>query len=110
MEEPLSIALGQKDGSAIRIPLRYLTRHGLIAGTTGTGKSRAMQLISEQLTDSGVSVFVSDVKGDASGFCVEGAESERNKLAPFSPHAIKTNYWSISDRFARMPSVVRLML
>lgn len=109
MEEPASITLGQNDGSFIRIPLRYLTRHGLIAGTTGTGKSRAMQLLAEQLSDSGVSAFVSDVKGDASGFCAEGIGpesspkiAERNKLAPFKPHAIKTNYWSISDRFARM--------
>jgi len=103
------VALGQSEGSVVSIFPHYLTRHGLIAGTTGTGKSRAMQLMAEQLADSGVSVFVSDVKGDASGFCVSAPESaaaspiiERNKLAPFEPHAIKTNYWSISDRFARM--------
>jgi hypothetical protein len=81
---------------------RYLTRHGIIAGSTGTGKSRAMQLLAEQLADDGVDVFVSDVKGDASGFCLEGKESERNEKAPFRPHAIKTNYWSASPELARM--------
>jgi len=81
---------------------RYLTRHGIIAGSTGTGKSRAMQLLAEQLADGGVNVFVSDVKGDASGFCVQGEESPRNELAPFQPHAIKTNYWSASPELARM--------
>jgi len=81
---------------------RYLTRHGLIAGSTGTGKSRAMQLLAEQLADEGVNVFVSDVKGDASGFCVEGKESERNRLAPFKSHAIKANYWSASDSLCPM--------
>ena len=81
---------------------RFLTRHGIIAGSTGTGKSRAMQLLAEQLADDGVDVFVSDVKGDASGFCVEGKESARNEKAPFRPHAIKTNYWSASPELARM--------
>jgi len=84
---------------------RYLTRHGIIAGSTGTGKSRAMQLLAEQLADSGVNVFVSDVKGDASGFCVPGSEVsslERNKLAPFKPHSVKANYWSASDALCPM--------
>jgi hypothetical protein len=78
----------------------------VIAGSTGTGKSRAMQLLAEQLADSGVHVFVSDVKGDASGFCVLGLDvsgpGERNELAPYKPHAIKANYWSLSNKLARM--------
>ncbi len=100
--EERSITLGQADGAAAKIPLRYLTRHGIIAGSTGSGKSRAMQVLSEQLADLGLDVFVSDVKGDASGFCVAGAENERNKLAGFAPHAIQTNYWSVGGRFAGM--------
>jgi hypothetical protein len=81
---------------------RFLTRHGVIAGSTGTGKSRAMQLLAEQLADSGVNVFVSDVKGDASGFCTEGAENERNELAPYKPHSISANYWSLSSALTRL--------
>jgi hypothetical protein len=108
------ISLGESKGSVCGIPLRYLTRHGIIAGSTGTGKSRAMQVLAEQLAASGVHVFVSDVKGDASGFCQraftsgkpDDAPSEtetkwkaRNSLAPFEPQAFGTNYWSASDRF-----------
>lgn len=95
------ITLGESGGRPVELPCRYLTRHGIIAGSTGTGKSRAMQVLAEQLADAGVSVFVSDVKGDASGFCIEGKQSERNSLAPYEPHEIKTDYWSVSDRFAR---------
>lgn len=91
--------LGVAESGVIGIPSRYLTRHGLIAGSTGTGKSRTMQVLAEQLADDGVNVFVSDIKGDASGFCVPGREHERNKLAPYEPHGIETNYWSITDRF-----------
>lgn len=92
--------LGEANGKAVTIGYRFLSRHGLIAGSTGTGKSRAMQLAAEQLSDDSIDVFVSDVKGDASGFCVEGEPSERNHLAPYQPHSLKANYWSVSDRFA----------
>jgi hypothetical protein len=91
--------LGVDGTDAIGIPDKYFTRHGLIAGTTGTGKSRTMQVLAEQLADSGMNVFVSDVKGDASGFCVPGNRNKRNKHAPYKPHGIETNYWSISERF-----------
>lgn len=93
------VFLGESKGSAAGLPVRFLTRHGIIAGSTGTGKSRAMQVLAEQLADAGVHVFVSDVKGDASGFCVAGGESGRNKLAPFEPHALAANYWSVGSRF-----------
>ncbi len=111
---PPMLSLGESEGSVRGIPLRYLTRHGIIAGSTGTGKSRAMQVLAEQLADAGVHVFVSDVKGDASGFCapafVKDGESktpsetenkwnERNKLAPFEPKSFGANYWSASERF-----------
>ncbi len=91
--------LGVDGSDVVGIPARYLTRHGLIAGSTGTGKSRTMQVLAEQLADSGVDVFVSDIKGDASGFCVPGNPHERNKLAPYEPHGVETNYWSISERY-----------
>ena len=51
----------------VQMPLAMLNRHGLIAGATGTGKTRTLQLVAEQLSRAGVPVFLSDVKGDLSG-------------------------------------------
>ena len=61
----------------IRIPLRMMNRHGMIAGSTGTGKTRTLQLLAEQLSRAGVPVFLADVKGDLAGMCVAGEASER---------------------------------
>ncbi len=93
-------SIGMADSGIISLPLKFLTRHGLIAGSTGTGKSRTMQTLAEQLSDCGVDVFVSDVKGDASGFCMPGKQHERNEFAPYEPHDIDANYWSIGKRLA----------
>ena len=57
----------------VAIPLAMLNRHGLIAGATGTGKTKTLQLIAEQLSRAGVPVFVSDVKGDLSGIAAAGS-------------------------------------
>ena len=61
----------------VRIPLAMLNRHGLISGATGTGKTRTLQLVAEQLSRAGVSVFLSDVKGDLSGVGTAGAPNDR---------------------------------
>lgn len=61
----------------IRIPLSMLTRHGLVAGATGTGKTKTLQLLAEQLSAQGVPVFVADIKGDVSGIAAPGEASER---------------------------------
>jgi uncharacterized protein len=61
----------------VRVPLAMLNRHGLIAGATGTGKTKTLQLIAEQLSANGVPVFVSDIKGDLSGLGVAGASGDR---------------------------------
>ncbi len=58
----------------IKIPLKTLNRHGLIAGATGTGKTKTLQVISEQLSKKGVPVLLMDVKGDLSGIAVPGTE------------------------------------
>ncbi|HET9438559.1 MAG TPA: helicase HerA-like domain-containing protein, partial [Longimicrobiales bacterium] len=63
----------------VRIPLAMLNRHGLIAGATGTGKTKTLQLIAEQLSAQGVPVFVSDIKGDLSGLGVAATENDRIK-------------------------------
>jgi DNA helicase HerA-like ATPase len=61
----------------VRLPLGMLNRHGLIAGATGTGKTRTLQLVAEQLSAAGVPVFVADVKGDLSGLATPGAPGPR---------------------------------
>ena len=61
----------------IRIPLATMNRHGLIAGATGTGKTKTLQLLTEQLSAQGVSVFVADMKGDLSGLVMPGDTNDR---------------------------------
>jgi uncharacterized protein len=63
--------------AAVRVPLAMLNRHGLIAGATGTGKTKTLQLIVEQLSAAGVPVVLADVKGDLSGLAQPGAAGER---------------------------------
>jgi DNA helicase HerA-like ATPase len=59
----------------VQVPLRMMNRHGLIAGATGTGKTKGLQGITEQLSDAGVPVFAADMKGDLSGLSEPGGES-----------------------------------
>lgn len=67
------------DGEAIseaqvKIPLKTLNRHGLIAGATGTGKTKTIQVLSEQLSSFGIPVLMMDIKGDFSGIAAVGEE------------------------------------
>ncbi len=78
-----SITLGSVmvDGVAdpaakVTIPLSMVNRHGLIAGATGTGKTKTVQLLVEQLSANGVPVVVADVKGDLSGLAAPGAAGD----------------------------------
>lgn len=61
----------------IRIPLATVNRHGLVAGATGTGKTKTLQLIAEQLSAAGVPVLMADVKGDLSGLARPGQASDK---------------------------------
>lgn len=58
----------------VRIPLKTLNRHGLIAGATGTGKTKTIQVLSEQLSSFGIPVLMMDIKGDFSGIAAVGEE------------------------------------
>src|SRR3954470_18018355 len=64
-------------GVHVRIPLGMLNRHGLVAGATGTGKTKTLQLIAEQLSANGVPVFAADIKGDLSGLATPGEAGEK---------------------------------
>jgi uncharacterized protein len=61
----------------VRLPLSMMTRHGLIAGATGTGKTKTLQLMAEQLSAQGVPVFLADVKGDLSGIAMAGTTNAK---------------------------------
>lgn len=60
----------------IHLPLKTMNRHGLIAGATGTGKTKTLQLIAEGLSDAGVPVLLMDIKGDLSGMAAEGSNNK----------------------------------
>jgi len=69
---------GQVDpGARVRIPLAMLNRHGLVAGATGTGKTKTLQAMAGQLSDAGVPVLLADVKGDLSGMARAGEDGPR---------------------------------
>jgi uncharacterized protein len=87
--------------AAVRLPLATMNRHGLIAGATGTGKTKTLQLIAEQLSAQGVPVFAADVKGDLSGLAEAAepggpAEGRMKDLGlPFSPTAFPVEFFSL---------------
>jgi uncharacterized protein len=95
--EPVTDAL-------VKVPFSTLNRHGLIAGATGTGKTKTLQVISEQLSEKGVPVLLMDVKGDLSGIAMPGEEkpfiTERHaKLGlPFKPKGFPVELMTLSKQ------------
>ena len=88
----------------VKIPLKTLNRHGLIAGATGTGKTKTIQVLSEQLSSKGIPVLMMDIKGDFSGIAMPGEEksfiTERHQKIniPFSPSSYPVELLSLSDQ------------
>ena len=71
---------GAADPTAqVRIPLATVNRHGLVAGATGTGKTKSLQVIAEQLSAAGVPVMMADVKGDLSGLSRPGEADDKTQ-------------------------------
>ncbi len=69
---------GECDGTPLAgLPLGMANRHGLIAGATGTGKTKTLQLLAEQFSNAGVPVFLADMKGDLSGIGVAGETNDK---------------------------------
>ncbi len=69
-------------GAHVRLPLGTLNRHGLIAGATGTGKTKTLQIIAEQLSRQGVPSLLMDVKGDLSGIAAPQPRAPEDRRAP----------------------------
>lgn len=97
----------------VNLSLKMMNRHGLIAGATGTGKTRTLQLLAEQLSDAGVPVFMLDVKGDLSGLNQPGSvnpkieERAQQLNQTFSPTGFPVEIYSLSGKMgAQMRATV----
>ncbi|MFT4233673.1 MAG: DUF853 family protein [Microbacterium sp.] len=94
----------------VRIPLGMLNRHGLVAGATGTGKTRTLQGLAEQIAAKGVPVFAADVKGDLSGMAVPGTANDkltaRTKAIgqDWQPAASAVEFYTLGDGPSTGPS------
>jgi len=88
----------------VKIPIKTLNRHGLIAGATGTGKTKTLQVLAENLSDKGIPVLLMDVKGDLSGLAKKSLghpkiEERHRKIGiPFTPQIFPVELLTISDQ------------
>ena len=93
----------------IRIPLGMFNRHGLVAGATGTGKTKTLQLMAEALSKAGVPVFAADIKGDLSGMASPGAASEKLTARveaqgqPWEPKAAPCEFLALGGQGTGVP-------
>jgi DNA helicase HerA-like ATPase len=100
-------------GLQIKLPLRMMNRHGLIAGATGSGKTKTLQIIAEQLSALSVPVLMMDIKGDLSGVAVPGQsnpkiEERHQKIGvPFKADGSPVEFLTLSnEKGARLRATV----
>jgi uncharacterized protein len=86
----------------VRVPLGMLNRHGLVAGATGTGKTKTLQVLAEQLSAAGVPVLISDIKGDISGLAAPAEPNEKLAsraqqvgLVDYHPQAFPVEFFTL---------------
>lgn len=90
-------------GTDVFVPLRTMNRHGLIAGATGTGKTKTLQVLSEGLSNASVPVLLMDIKGDLSGIAAAGTPNDKitERLThiggDYKPQAFPVDLLSISS-------------
>ena len=91
-------------GADVLIPFKTLNRHGLIAGATGTGKTKTLQVLAEGLSDASIPVLMMDIKGDLSGIAAAGTSNDKiadrsQKLnIEFKPTAYPTDLLTLSNQ------------
>lgn len=100
-------------GTLVRLPLRTLNRHGLIAGATGSGKTKTLQVLAEQLSEKGVPILLMDVKGDLSGIAASGVSNAKIEARhaliglPYKSGACSVEFLSLSEeKGARLRATV----
>ena len=87
----------------IKIPLSTINRHGLIAGATGTGKTKTVQVFAEALSEKSIPVLLMDIKGDLSGIAESGSvnpkiEERHSKIGlPYQPKSFPVEFLTLSD-------------
>ena len=93
------------NGAHVQVPLAMMNRHGLIAGATGTGKTKTLQLLAGQLSKAGVPCFVADIKGDVTGMAAPGdagnpiiAQRMASLELPFEPSGHPVEFLSLSGK------------
>jgi DNA helicase HerA-like ATPase len=95
--------------AVVRIPLGMLNRHGLVSGATGTGKTKTLQLMAEQISAAGVPVFAADIKGDLSGIASPGLPSDKllartQKIGQsWTPQACPTEFFALGGQGNGVP-------
>jgi DNA helicase HerA-like ATPase len=100
-------------GTLVRIPLKTMNRHGLIAGATGTGKTKTLQIIAEELSKNGVPTLLMDIKGDLSGIAAPGTTNKHVEFrhgsmgVPWQASGSPVEFLTLSDeKGARLRATV----